>query len=149
MIGIIAVFKDNGSASPEMKGVTTSIVTKRGTRSYDAKCDMINTLMKDDKVDPVGFLILNDEESFYSKRLKAGLSDLQTYMEYHERYIKVLQKNNLPEETIKDIESLMTENERVLMKKVALRVSSCMIRDIEVTSDLAMECYNWDRSLKI
>lgn len=142
MTGLIAVFKNSD-------GVTTSIVTKRGTHSYESKCDTINSLMKDFSVEPVGFLILNDETSFYSKRLKAGLSDLQTYSDYHKRYIKSLEELNYDKKSLEDIDRVMRENEEVLMKKVAWRVSSCLARDIEVDSDLAHECYNWYNNIKL
>lgn len=149
MIGIVATFRDNGYISPEMKGVLTSVVTKKESKFYESRCDTINAYMKDKGFDPVGFLILTDESMYYSKRLEAGCAELQTYADYHERYINSLKEKGTAEDIIEETEAMLVSHEETLMRMVALRVHSCMTRGIDVTNELAHHCCEWYESIHV
>ena len=80
-----------------------------------------------------------DRGMFYKYALKARLVELRAYVQYGNELMKSLTS----EEVRKSTRQLLNEHEETLMLNVSRLTKRCMIRDIEVTDELALQCLDY------
>ena len=93
-----------------------------------------------------GCVITNNYETYLRTKLKARLVELREYSQRIEDY---RQEHNVTNPVVQLTLQLMEEHEETLVGQVAVCVSSCILRDIEVTDELAIDCYNYRKSERI
>ena len=93
-----------------------------------------------------GCVVTSDKDIFIKAKLKARLLELREYTKTIETYEKEHDLENL---ICKLTVQLMREHEETIMRQVAICVSRCIFRDIEVTDELAIQCYNLRKAKRI
>ena len=93
-----------------------------------------------------GCIITSNYETYLKAKLKARLVELREYSQRIEEY---RQEHNLTNPVCQLTLQLMEEHEETLVKQVSVCVSHCNLRDIEVTDELAIDCYNYIKSERI
>ena len=93
-----------------------------------------------------GCIITNNYETYLRAKLKARLLELREYSQRIEDY---RQEHNVTNPITQLTLKLMVEHEETIMRQVAVCVSQCNLRDIEVTDELAIDCYNFNKTERI
>ena len=93
-----------------------------------------------------GCIITSNYETYLKAKLKARVMELREYSQKVEDY---RQEHNLTNLVCQLTLQLMEEHEETLVKQVSVCVSHCILRDIEVTDELAIDCYNYSKSERI
>ena len=81
----------------------------------------------------------NDRGMFYKYSLKARLAELRAYVQYGNELMDSITSEKVKKET----RQLLNEHEETLMLNVARLTKGCIIRDIEVTDELALQCLDY------
>ena len=85
-----------------------------------------------------------DEELFYKSILKSAVLELRYTTKYYNDYLQE-RMGFVPDDVLAETQRLQDDYLETLMRKVARRVRWCLNRDIEVTDELAISCYNFAR----
>ena len=85
-----------------------------------------------------------DEELFYKSILKSAVLVLRCTTKYYNDYLQE-RMGFVPDDVLAETQRLQDDYLETLMRKVARRVRWCLNRDIEVTDELAISCYNFAR----
>ena len=85
-----------------------------------------------------------DEELFYKSILKSAVLVLRCTTKYYNDYLQE-RIGFVPDDVLAETQRLQDDYLETLMRKVARRVRWCLSRDIEVTDELAISCYNFAR----
>lgn len=88
-------------------------------------------------------IITNDHDTYLRARLKARTLELRSYTKIIEAYEK---EHDLNEPIHALTVKMMRDHEKTIMRQVAINVSRCMLRDIEVNDELAIQCYNFRKA---
>ena len=85
--------------------------------------------------------ITTNEELYLKKLLESALIKLKSTREVYKKHIEVLaEKLGEDDEVVKTTRGLQKSYEMSLMKVVGLRCARCLMRDIEVTDEIALQC---------
>lgn len=87
-------------------------------------------------------IITNDKDIYIRSKLKARVLELREYTKMIEAYEK---EHDLSDLMCQLTLKLMREHEETIMRQVSICVTRCLLRDIEVTDELAIQCYNFRR----
>lgn len=90
----------------------------------------------------VSCIFTNNETVFYKARLKAMLIELKDYVKTSAEWLEYVKATSTPE-VVEQTEILINEHIETLMNKVAIRCSSLLLRDIPITDELALQCYDF------
>ena len=85
-----------------------------------------------------------DEELFYKSILKSAVLVLRCTTKYYNDYLQE-RMGFVSDDVLAETQRLQDDYLETLMRKVARRVRWCLNRDIEVTDELAISCYNFAR----
>ena len=85
-----------------------------------------------------------DEELFYKSILKSAVLVLRCTTKYYNDYLQE-RMGFVPDDVLAETQRLQDDYLETLMRRVARRVIWCLNRDIEVTDELAISCYNFAR----
>ena len=85
-----------------------------------------------------------DEELFYKSILKSAVLVLRYTTKYYNDYLQE-RMGFVPDDVLAETQRLQDDYLETLMRRVARRVRWCLNRDIEVTDELAISCYNFAR----
>ena len=106
--------------------------------------------MRDSKqLEDMGYKMIHcmfttDEELFYKSILKSAVLVLRCTTKYYNDYLQE-RMGFVPDDVLAETQRLQDDYLETLMRKVARRVRWCLNRDIEVTDELAISCYNFAR----
>ena len=87
-------------------------------------------------------VITNDEVIYLKSRLKARIFELRDYYDKFYGYISD-EKNYSNKEVFDETVKLMVECHEVLVNQVGILVSRLLMKEVDVTDELAIECYNY------
>ena len=113
------------------------------------------TELKEDKMryskqlEDMGYKLIHcmfttDEELFYKSILKSAVLVLRCTTKYYNDYLQE-RMGFVPDDVLAETQRLQDDYLETLMRRVARRVRWCLNRDIEVTDELAISCYNFAR----
>lgn len=94
-------------------------------------------------------VITNNEVVFYKSKLNAKLATLRSVQKEYNEYLDELklacskQDTYVTEDLISEVDKCQKDFIETLMKGVARAVRHCLNYEIEVTDDLAIDCYNF------
>ena len=126
-------------------GSITNVCFREGSSLYEDKKQLCKEY-EELGAKLVSCIITNNKEVFYKARLKAMLMELRDVAEKNRITLEEISKQDYPQEVIEQTKRLIEEEERTLVMKVAVRCSSLLYRDIPVTDELALACYNYRQS---
>lgn len=89
--------------------------------------------------------ITTDEELYFKKMLESSIMVLKSTVNSYKEYLDGLKDKYTKEDdkgVINETRRLQEDYEKTLMRKVGMRCSRCLNRDIEVTDELALQCYD-------
>ena len=92
-------------------------------------------------------MFTTDEELFYKSILKSAVLVLRCTTKYYNDYLQE-RMGFVPDDVLAETQRLQEDYLETLMRRVARRVRWCLNRDIEVTDELAISCYNFARQHK-
>ena len=85
--------------------------------------------------------ITTNEELYLKKLLESSLIKLKSTKEVYKKHIEVLEeKHGEDSQVVKTTRTLQKDYEKSLMKVVGMRCARCIMRDIEVTDEIALQC---------
>lgn len=87
-------------------------------------------------------VITTDEVIYLKSRLKARLFELRNYSSKCQEYL-ANRENQSNKEVYHSTLRLMTECQEILVRQVGLLVSRLLAKDVDVTDELAIICYNY------
>lgn len=87
-------------------------------------------------------LFTTDSELFHKALLKTSVLVLRCTTKYYNDYLQE-RMGFVPDDVLAETQRLQDCYIETLMRKVARRVRWCLNRDIEVTDELAILCYNF------
>ena len=96
----------------------------------------------DDNGTLLSCVITTDEVIYLKSRLKARLFELRDYSSKCHEYL-MNKENQSNEEVYNKTHYLMTEYQEVLVNQVVILVSRLLMKGIDVTDELAIECHNY------
>lgn len=94
-------------------------------------------------------IITTDDNVYRKKALEASLTVLRTTTELFKKHLDRINELDNGGDIYKETKRLQEEHEKTMMKTVALRCSRCITRDIEVTDELALQCYDLYKGNKL
>ena len=131
----------NGVAVYKLRtGGLVNVCFRQESKYYQDRLQMCREYEELGKL--VSCVITNNEEIFYKARLKAMLMELRNTVILNAEWLADV-KAHCPQEVVEQTIRLIGENEERLMKRVAIRCSSLIMRDIPIEDELAIECYNY------
>ena len=87
--------------------------------------------------------VTTDEVLYSKKLLESSIKVLTTLTKVYEEHLEELKSRPyIDEEVIQQTRRLQEEQEKSQMKIVGRRCARCIIRDIEVTDEIALQCYD-------
>ena len=89
--------------------------------------------------------ITTNEELYFRKMLESSVLALESTVNSYKKYLDGLKDKYTKEDdrgVINETRRLQEEYEKTLMRKIAMRCQRCLNRDIEVTNELALQCYD-------
>ena len=89
--------------------------------------------------------ITTDEELYFKKMLESSVLVLESTVKAYKEYLDGLKDKYTKEDdrgVINETRRLQEEYEKTLMRKIGMRCQRCLNRDIEVTNELALQCYD-------
>ena len=89
-------------------------------------------------------MFTTDEELFYKSILKSAVLVLRCTTKYYNDYLQE-RMGFVPDDVLAETQRLQDDYLETLIRRVARRVRWCLNRDIEVTDELAISCYNFAR----
>lgn len=135
--GLVAIYKLNDSIE--------EVSVKSDSQFFDNKMESARYL-EEHGYKLVRCIITTDERVYHKARLEACLLELRSVVDYHNRYIAE-HMGFLPDDVIVETQRLQRAFEETLMQRVAHRVARCLNRDIEVTDELALNCFNFAQGI--
>lgn len=88
-------------------------------------------------------IITTDDNVYRKKALEASLTVLKSTVEVYKEYLdKLKEKYGEDNEVVTETRKLQESYEKTIMRQVGLKCSRCITRDIEVTDELALQCYD-------
>ena len=91
----------------------------------------------------ISCVITNNEEIFYKSRLQARLMELRDTVAKNVEWLSYLENNNSSQEVIDQTKRIIEQVENSLIKSVAIRCGALIHRDIPITDELALACYDY------
>ena len=137
----IAVFREQET------GLIQSINTKEDSIFCAEKLMQILEMDNDPNYIKEQLFICTDYDLYLKKRLEVKVAELKNYSQHIEYYMT--NHDFIDEEVKEDTRKLMEDYEKTLMKQVAIRCSQCLLHEIEVTDEIALQCYDLRESDKI
>lgn len=131
--GFVAIYREN-----ETK-LITSVSGKENSVFYQSKLDTLHNLESDYNYSLVSYIETTDEEVFFTKYLNAKVLELRTFTECKDRHLEKVRNEDFYEED----KEMLLELEENLMRSVAVRCGIVMRHGVEVTDELALQCYTW------
>ena len=141
MKGFIAVFKE------KQTGLLNTISTWDSSRFYYEKLEEIAEMEANENYSKEQLFMFTDHNLFLKKRLEVKVAELKNYTAYKDEYLH--EHNDLDEKVFEETKGLFEEQERSLMKRVAIRCGQCLLHEIEVTDEIALQCYDLKESGKL
>ena len=132
-LGFVAVFRDKDT------NLVTTVSSRADSRFHQEKLETLKHFDNDDSYAMEFYFATTNEQLFYEMRLKSALLELRNYCEYSANYLDTIISQSYYEESKK----LVDEITETLMRRVAVRCGQAIRRDIDVTDELAIHCYNW------
>lgn len=132
-MNIVAVYK--------LDGCLHNVCCREGSSFYENHLQQCKEY-EEFGAELVSCIITNNEEVFYKSRLKAMLMELRETVKRNAEWLQYVEKNSTPE-VVEQTKRLIAENEETLMKRVAIRCSSLLYRNIPIEDELALACYDY------
>lgn len=136
---IVALYKDENGYYEDLRTIIDE-VTNDG--------DMEHFLRQVEDLHNKGYIlqecfITTDEVLYAKKLLESSLKVLGALTKVYKEHLEKLESDPLiNEEVIKQTRRLQVDQEKTQMKVVGRRCSRCIIRGIEVTDEIALQCYD-------
>lgn len=122
----------------DVNGVIEVISTRKNSPFYEKTLASMKYL-EETGAKLLQFFVTNDKTLHLKAKLKARLLELRSLTANNERYIE---EHDTKDEVAMTLR-MLRELELNQMYKVARVVERLLERDVEVTDDLAIECYNY------
>ena len=137
----IAVFREQST------GLIMSISAKEDSIFYTERLAQI--LETENSADYIReqLFMCTDYNLYLKKRLEVKVAELKNYTVYKERYLT--EHNYLSEKVFEETKTLFEEQEESLMRHVASRCGQCLRHEIEVTDEIALQCFDLRKKLLI
>ena len=84
--------------------------------------------------------VTSDDIEYHKKALNSSLTMLQSYKEFQERFENKFKDNEDLRDTANHIVNLHKKEVKRLMNIVGRRCERCLVRDIEVDDEIALQC---------
>ena len=136
----IAVFREQST------GLIQSISTKEDSLFFEERLVTILEMDNDPNYIKEQLFICTDYNLYLKKKLEVKVAELKNYSVYIDRYL--MEHNDLDADVFNETKRLFEEQERSLMKRVASRCGQCLRHEIEVTDEIALQCYDLRESGK-
>ena len=141
MKGFIAVFKE------KQTGLLNTISTWDSSRFYKESLEEIAEMEANEDYINEQLFMFTDHNLFLKKRLEVMVAELKNYSQHIEDYMT--NHDFIDEEVKEETRKLMEDYEKTLMKRVAIRCCQCLLHEIEVTDEIALQCYDLKESGKL
>ena len=131
----VAVYMNSNNEAEEIVLRPTEL--KEGKMKYSKQLEDMGYKM-------IHCVFTTDEELFYKSILKSAVLVLRCTTKYYNDYLQE-RMGFVPDDVLAETQRLQDDYLETLMRRVARRVRWCLNRDIEVTDELAISCYNFAR----